>query len=175
MTLIRGTVSPLAPQSFICANTWSSTQRPIAWTNWSRFDEIRIRFADGSPDDVTAQNWEDSWTFALGVDYRYNPDWTFRAGYSFDETPVPSKQFRTPSMPDNDNHWLAAGASYKYRKNLVLDLGYTHVFYEDAEIENTINLVSSNLAPLGTFTSTLVGEFESASADVVGAQLRYSF
>ena len=59
-----------------------------------------------------------------------------------------------------------------YRKNLVFDLGYTHVFYEDAEIENTINLVSSSIAPLGTFTSTLVGEFESASVDVVGAQLR---
>ncbi|MFH0352104.1 MAG: OmpP1/FadL family transporter [Chromatiales bacterium] len=147
----------------------------IRWTNWSRFDEIRIRFADSGPDDVTPQNWEDSWTFALGVDYRYNPDWTFRAGYSFDETPVRSKQFRTPRIPDNDNHWLAVGASYTYQENLVLDLGYTHVFYEDAEIENTINLVSSNLAPLGTFSSTLVGDFESASVDVVGAQLRYSF
>ena len=46
----------------------------IIWTRWSRFDELRIRFDDGTPDDVTVQDWEDSWRYTLGAEYRYSAD-----------------------------------------------------------------------------------------------------
>ncbi len=145
------------------------------WTHWSRFQETRIRFADGSPDELTVQNWEDSWTFSVGLDYAYHPHWTLRAGYGYDQTPVPSARFRTPRIPDNDRHWLSVGTSYRLNEKWDFSLGYSHVFVDTARIGTIVDLVPVNIAPTGTFTDTLIGEYDTPGADSIGAQLRYAF
>ncbi|MGH8581138.1 MAG: OmpP1/FadL family transporter [Gammaproteobacteria bacterium] len=145
------------------------------WTRWSRFQETRIRFADGSPDEVTVQNWDDSWTFSVGLDYVCYPHWTLRAGYGYDQTPVPSARFRNPRIPDNDRHWLSVGASYRPNETWNFDFGYSHVFVDSARIENTVDLVPANIAPSGTFTDTLIGEYDTSGSDSIGAQLVYAF
>ena len=71
------------------------------WTRWSRFDELRIKFADGRPDAVTEENWENSWALSVGVSYDYSPELTLRAGYMHDQTPIPNAEFRTPRIPGN--------------------------------------------------------------------------
>ena len=48
------------------------------WYEWSRFEEIRVT-SPGLPDLVNAQNYKDSYSFAAGVEYRINPEWTWRA------------------------------------------------------------------------------------------------
>ncbi len=83
----------------------------VRWTNWSVFDKLQIDFADGTQS-LTQENWEDSWTFNIGVSYDYNPEWTFRAGYQYDQTPVPSAEYRTPRIPDSDRNAFAVGFSY---------------------------------------------------------------
>lgn len=145
------------------------------WTHWSRFRETRIRFADGSPDELTMQNWEDSWTFSVGLDYAYHPHWTLRAGYGYDQTPVPSARFRTPRIPDNDRHWLSVGTSYRLNEKWDFSVGYSHVFFDTARIESSVDLVPENIAPTSTFTDTLIGEYDTPGADSIGAQLRYAF
>ncbi len=145
------------------------------WTHWSRFQETRIRFVDGGPDEVTVQNWEDSWTFSVGLDYVCYPHWTLRAGYGYDQTPVPSARFRTPRIPDNDRHWLSVGASYRPNETWNFSFGYSHVFVDSARIENTIDLVPANIAPSGSFTDTLIGEYDTPGSDSIGAQLVYAF
>lgn len=142
------------------------------WTNWSRFDELRISFADGSPDDVTEEDWDDSWTLSIGAAYRLNPTWTLRGGLSYDETPIPSVERRTPRIPDSDRVWLTFGASYQPQPNLTIDFGYAHIFGDDPDLDNTINLVSS--AP-GAFTDTLRGSYEDSDADLFGVQVRWQF
>lgn len=146
----------------------------LRWSNWSRFQELRIEFDDGSPDDVTAEDWEDTVTLSIGFIYHHgNSPWTFRGGYALDETPVPNAERRTPRIPDGDRDWLTFGFSYRppKRQNISIDAGYAHLFIDDTRINNTINLVPT--AP-GAFTDTLVGQYD-GDVDLLGVQVQILF
>lgn len=141
------------------------------WTRWSRFDELRIEFADGS-ESVQPEDWRDTWRYSLGVSYVYNQEWTLRAGIAYDRTPVPSVERRTPRIPDNSRRWIAIGASYRSSPSFGFDFGYTHIFLSDAGIDDT-ELTTGSLAglPIG---NTLRGEYDSR-IDIVSAQVQWTF
>lgn len=106
------------------------------WFGWDRFDEIRIKFANGSPDAVTPENYEDSWAVAVGVEYEPMENWRVRGGFQFDDTPSVTG-FRDTRVPDEDRYWVALGASYTLSQRFEFDLAYAHVFLDDAEIDVT--------------------------------------
>jgi len=144
----------------------------VIWTRWSRFQEVRIRFDDGTPDDVTAHNWEDSWRYTLGAEYRHSPQWTLRAGVALDRSPIPDAHHRTPRIPGADRRWIALGASYQATPDVTVDFSYTHLFVGDGAVDNTIDL-APGIAP-GAYTDRLVGSFEN-SADAVGIGVQVAF
>ncbi|HET6521835.1 MAG TPA: porin, partial [Geminicoccaceae bacterium] len=134
----------------------------VTWTNWSRFDELRIRFASGQDDAVTVHDWHDSFRYGAGIAYAWSDALELRLGVAYDETPVPDRT-RTPAVPDNDRLWLAAGLGYRLTERASLDLGYAHLFVEDGDI-NLTDPVQGNLR----------GATDNA-ADMVGLQLNWRF
>jgi long-chain fatty acid transport protein len=141
------------------------------WTRWSRFDELRIQFEDGS-ESVQPQDWRNTWRYSLGLSYTYSPEWTLRAGIAYDRTPIPNVARRTPRIPDNSRTWIALGGSYQASPNLSFDFGYTHLFLSDPQMNDT-EITTGNLAglPIG---NTLRGEY-AAQIDIVSAQVQWSF
>ena len=142
----------------------------VRWTNWSLFDKLQIDFGDGSQS-LTPEHWEDSWSFGVAVSYDYSPDWTFRAGYVFDQTPVPSTEFRTPRIPDNDRNAVGLGFTYRPNPQLAVDFGYMYIKFADGSSENTINLIP---APAGLITDTLRIDYQ-GTGHLVGLQASYRF
>lgn len=139
----------------------------IAWTNWSKFKRLDIvRKSDGAIVSSTPENWEDSWRFALGVNYRYSQGWKLRAGVAYDQTPV-RDDFRTARIPDERRFWVAIGVQYKPLPNSALDIGYAHLFVKDPSIHRTEPLPPA-------FTTTLRGEYDN-KVDIVGVQLSHTF
>ncbi|NJD67233.1 MAG: transporter, partial [candidate division NC10 bacterium] len=134
----------------------------ITWTNWSRLDELRIRFSNGAPDSVTQENWRDTVRLALAVNYQATDAWKLRAGWAYDPTPVKDR-FRTPRIPDEDRVWLSVGTNVKLSPASSLDFSYAHLFVKDA---------SSNDAVAGA--GTLRGHYDD-HVDVIAAQLNYRF
>jgi long-chain fatty acid transport protein len=107
------------------------------WTRWSRFKELRFNFENpNQPASVTPADWNDTWFYALGATYRYNDNWTLRAGVAFDKSPI-DNDFRTPRVPDQDRKWVALGVGYKLNDALSFDIGYTHIFVNTAQIDVT--------------------------------------
>lgn len=143
----------------------------VTWTRWSQFNELRIKFDDGS-ESVQPEDWQNTWRYSLGLDYYYTPAWTLRAGIAYDQTPVPSAERRTPRIPDNSRRWIALGASYRPSPNFSFDFGYAHLFINNPQIDDT-EITTGALAglPIG---STLRGEYE-AHVDIVGAQVQWNF
>ncbi len=137
------------------------------WTRWNRLQEIVIE-TDGLPDSTLELNWDNVYSANIGVDYYYSDKWTFRAGYMFDESPTNDRD-RTPRIPDEDRNWFAIGASYHPNDNLQLDVGYTHILIDDAEI----NLATP--IALGAGTSNLVGEYEDPNVNILSLQAVYKF
>ena len=141
----------------------------ITWTGWSSFEELRIEYDnENQPDSVTTEDWDDSMRYSFGIDYQYSDKMILRSGIAFDETPVPSAERRTPRLPGNDRTWLSFGVSYVYSQAMSFDIGYSHLFIDDAEINNEFE------SSIPTLAATLKGEYE-ASVDILSAQLNWTY
>ena len=131
-------------------------------TDWDSFQELRFKFENGLPDDVTPANWVSSSTYSVGMNFKKNDRWTYRGGIGFDDSPVPDA-YRTARIPDNDRKWLSLGMSYKTAGNVRIDLSYAHIMSKDSSISETRNLVSTSP---GAAVDSLIGDYDS-SADVL--------
>ncbi len=135
----------------------------VAWTQWSSFKDLIIDFANpAQPSNLTEEDWDDSWFFALGATWQAAEDWTLRFGVAHDQTPVPDRT-RTPRIPDEDRYWIALGFNYAPTDWMSLDFGYTHIFLDDSNI----NLFASD--PGSTFRGNLEASY-TTSIDIVGLQ-----
>ena len=140
----------------------------IQWTGWSSFDELVIKFDNPSQaSSVTAENWDDTWFFSAGGAYRLTDSWTLRAGAAYEQSPVPDAD-RTPRVPDADRIWLSAGASWQAGPAWTFDIGYSHVFVENADVD----LTASGTGNSGR--GNLSAAYEN-SIDVIAIQARFRF
>jgi long-chain fatty acid transport protein len=134
----------------------------VTWTGWSDFDELRVVRSSGALVSLTPENWDDSYRYSLGLNYRLHDALTLRGGVAYDQTPV-SDAYRTARIPDQDRTWITFGAAYRFSQSTRLDVGYAHLFVRDASINKT------EIGPV-----TLVGNYES-SVDILSAQLTLDF
>lgn len=139
------------------------------YIGWDSFKELK---ATGSGCTVTngvcfqkEENWDNSWRYALGGTYTMDKNWAFRAGYAYDESPVPAKT-RTLSIPDSDRHWWSLGATYTANDNLSIDAGFA---YLDGDKVNGNERLSSTSATSATDFSA------GGDAYIYGLQLNYLF
>jgi long-chain fatty acid transport protein len=140
----------------------------VQWTMWESFDELRIRFENpAESDSVTEENWNNTVFGAIGVTYRPNSEWAFRAGAAYDESPIPDST-RTPRIPGNDRQWLAIGAHWLPMAGVALDAGYTHIFVDEADVDLSATDTGN------TFRGNLSGSYD-ASIDIVSLQATVSF
>ena len=95
-----------------------------------------IKFDSNQSDNVTKENWHNTFRFALGTEYKYNDKLTLRTGVAYDQTPIPDSE-RTPRTPGGDRTWLSIGANYAMSKNIDFDIAYTHLFIDDPEVNLT--------------------------------------
>ncbi|APE32549.1 hypothetical protein BOX17_09735 [Halomonas aestuarii] len=138
------------------------------WTEWSSFDELTVEFEDSTPDSTTTENWDDTWAFSVGANYALTPQWLLRAGLGLDESPIPSAEYRTPRVPDNDRRWATLGATWMPTPELGVTAGYMHVFANDADIDQDGNKEEN--ATKGSLNGTY--EIE---ADVFALSVDYRF
>jgi long-chain fatty acid transport protein len=131
----------------------------MEWANWSRIQTVPF---DGSPARSNlALNFDDGWFFSLGGEYKYNPEWTFRAGLGYEIAPTTDED-RTMRLPDADRVWASIGASYNWNERLSIDAGYSHIFVEDAPVDET----TAGFRYAGT---------AEGSADIISLGIRYKF
>ncbi|MCA1406611.1 outer membrane protein transport protein [Ensifer sp. IC3342] len=131
----------------------------IEWANWSRIQTVPFEGSPAGSD--LALNYDDGWFFAIGGEYQYNPNLTLRAGLGYEIAPTTDED-RSMRLPDADRIWASIGASYDWNERLSLDVGYSHLFVDDAPVDET------------TAGVRYAGEAE-GSVDIISFGLRYKF
>ena len=154
-----GVFHQLTPRLALMANA--------SWTDWSSFEELKVEFDSGG-DSTTSENWEDSWAYSVGANYALTDQWLLRAGAGYDETPVPSAEYRTPRVPDADRTWATLGATYQVNDKLGVTAGYMHVFGDDGDIDQDASKTENKQK------GNLSGTYEVA-ADVFALSMDYRF
>ncbi|WP_153768372.1 outer membrane protein transport protein [Labrenzia sp. CE80] len=140
------------------------------WTNWSRLEAPKVLLSDLGDAQLTTLpfNYDDGYFLSIGGEYDFNDKITLRAGAAYEWSPI-STEIRSARLPDNDRIWVSAGGSYNYNDHLSLDIGYTHIFGTDTDIE----IVPGHQDYAAT-KGSLVGSVDS-SVDIFSASLRYTF
>jgi long-chain fatty acid transport protein len=142
----------------------------VQWFDWSTFQEVRIRFADGRADGVRRSNFRDALGVAGGVEYLVGPRWTARGGIRKDTTPT-RDGFRDTTVPDSSRLWLGAGASFEVSERVRLDLAFNHVFFEDTVVDTTRTFFAGT--PLAT--SVTLDSLASSVVNTVAIDCRLRF
>jgi long-chain fatty acid transport protein len=143
----------------------------LTWTGWSSVQQLQVirttatgaGSAAGSTLTTLQFQWDDTWRYAVGANYKMNPQTKLRFGVAFDETPT-NDTYRTARLPDQDRTWVALGVQFRPSKTGILDVGYAHEFIKDAKINNTVTGVPG----------ALVGTFKN-QADIFSIQYSQSF
>ncbi|PIE35881.1 hypothetical protein CSA56_02200 [candidate division KSB3 bacterium] len=135
----------------------------INWNNWSVYEDIDFEFEDNTmylPDSPNPRDWEDTWTFRLGGEYMIRENIALRAGYLFDQSPIPDKSVG-PELPTSDRHGITIGVGYEW-ENVTLDLAYAHLFIDDRTVTDSIR------------DPEPVGDYE-AAANIIAASVGFVF
>lgn len=159
------------PDTVTLSATWEATDAlrlsgTARWSKWSNFRSLNVQNLDlagtklGTT--VVENNWDDTWFFSVGADYKLNGQWTVRGGVAYDQGPV-ENQYRMAVIPDTDRVWFSGGASYKYTDNLTFDFGATYIKgVGDTDLYDKVG-------------GQKIGEFKSLDSYIFSAQMQYLF
>jgi long-chain fatty acid transport protein len=116
------------------------------WAGWSTFKEQRLDFTNETDpvrlailnaDNPTPKNWRDTYSFAVGAEYRARDNLTLRGGAYYAPSPVPNSTF-DPGTPFLDRIGLTFGAGYHWTKETSLDFGIAAVFHKNRNVDNDV-------------------------------------
>lgn len=139
------------------------------WEGWSRYERLKVDLDEsilGQDSEVLDKDWDDSYGFLFGGEYRVNDTWSIMAGYLFEKNPIPDSTFE-PSNPDADSHVFSAGTSFRY-KGFEACVAYAFQHEERRDKDNDIGVVGGD----ATFSAN--GAYES-DVHFVALSLGYAF
>lgn len=135
----------------------------VNWFNWSNFKKLDVN-AGAALSTTTNENYTDSFSVALGGEYKLNPDWILRAGVQYDMTPTQGDD-RSTRVPDGDRINLGLGASWTMSQNWSMDAAYLLVLVNEADVNRSV--LNGN--------STVNARTKDPMIHVFGLQARYKF
>jgi long-chain fatty acid transport protein len=146
----------------------------VNWTQWSAYQALRFDFTkDGAAAQVgtgtfseSKRDYQDTFTFRLGGQYKVTDKLALRLGGAYDMTPV-KDGYVTPETPDNDRLIGTAGVGYNITENFGVDAS----FMFQAIMKRT--QTEADLLNNGT-TDRVPGTYRT-NISIPGIGLRYNF
>ena len=111
-------------------------------------------------------DWQDTWLFSNGADYKIYSAFTVRGGIAYETSPIDDQSTRMAVIPDTDRVWLSLGASWYATKDLQFDVGATYLMgVGDKDLYNGLKSEGGKK----------IGEYDSLDAYLLGVQMQYRF
>lgn len=101
-------------------------------TRWSSFDQMSILFDNdvaGMGRVTKRKDWRDVWRYQLGVEYGLTTWCTLRAGYVYDNGPIP-RHTVDYLVPSNDRQLFCMGTGFTWQA-WTIDLSYIYLIGEN--------------------------------------------
>jgi long-chain fatty acid transport protein len=138
------------------------------WTEWTSYKTLQAIFENGTSL-TSPKNWHNAWLWRIGAQYRVNKYLDLRAGFLYDETPIPSSTM-DPLVPSGDRKGYCGGLGLHFDR-LTFDVAYNFIQDESRTWNNP-----SGDVKVGPATITRVtGKFEKAYAHIFAMNVTYRF
>ena len=135
----------------------------VEWLQFSNFDELPLDVANNQPllpASSLKQDWDDTVTYGLGMDYALSAELVARLGYIYMESPIPDETL-APTLPNNDQHTVTLGLGYTKGAH-TFDVAYGYSFFDDRDIDNNQNPAYN-------------GKYETEFSHIVGLSYGFSY
>lgn len=110
------------------------------------------------------ENYRNSWNFSLGGDYYACNNIIVRGAVGYDQTPL-RNNLRNAQLPDNDRYTVALGAHFQASKQVGVDIGWTHLFLVDANMNPPPQVTGAQIVAVNGHVT--------GGADVFGGQVTW--
>jgi long-chain fatty acid transport protein len=137
-----GTATLYLPATFALGVSWTIDRLTVNadadWTLWHSYSSLPIDIKDNKgsllPDTDAPKNWKDVVALRLGAEYRVTAPLALRAGFVYDQSPVPADTMG-PELPDADRLNYMVGAGYKIGK-VTIDGALMYIAKKDRTVTN---------------------------------------
>ncbi|MCX7008062.1 MAG: outer membrane protein transport protein, partial [Kiritimatiellaeota bacterium] len=137
-----------------------SVEVGVTITGWKSYDNLDVKFDNPAvlgPESISRKNWQNAVRYQAGVEYEATKACVLRAGYVYDEEPIPLDT-ADYLVPGNDRHLLSAGFGYRWQ-SWVIDLSYTYLMITDRHV------------PARLAEGVLESDFTGGNAHMIGLSL----
>jgi long-chain fatty acid transport protein len=96
---------------------------------WSAYRELRFDYdaqVNGADFSASPRNYRDAGIYRIGAEYQATEKLAVRAGYYFDQTPVPDG-YMTPETPDANRNGFSSGIGYRFSDHFSADASFLYV------------------------------------------------
>lgn len=153
-------------------NTCWDVMGTLSYTQWSVFKNWVLQNVAGIQGGINTNNetvyinnyYHNAWNFAVGANYHPSEKWILRTGLGYDQTPT-NNAYRNLPIPDSNRIAIALGAHFQAIPTIGFDVGWTHYFLVNANINNVQQR-------FGDQVTTTNGSLNS-SADVYGLSMKW--
>lgn len=136
----------------------------IGWQEQSEFGKTGISLGSPTAPELTVdRNFDDTWHFALGMQYRIDQRWLLSLGFAYDESPVDDAD-RTPDMPVDRQYRYATGIQYILNEDVTLGAAYAFLDAGDARINQS-----------KTLAGDLIGEYDTNYVNFFNLNIVWKF
>jgi long-chain fatty acid transport protein len=128
------------PQAVMVSGYHQATPRwaivgNIGWQEWSKFGKQEIGLQLEESRSFTQDlEYDDTWHFALGAQFRFAPEWLWSFGAAYDTSPVDSDKGRTPELALDRQIRLASGLQYNWNDDVTIGGAYEYIDLGDGGI-----------------------------------------
>jgi len=169
------------PSNFTAGATFQASEKlqisaEANFVGWSAYDTLGFDFENNTAalqDSKSPRNYENSWVFKLGGEYKISDKIALRAGGYYDQTPV-QDGYMTPETPDSNRLGLTAGVGFNLSESFSIDVSFLYI--DGMERTQTLgDAVDAGTYDPSTGTADVVlGTYE-LNALIPGISLNYKF
>lgn len=149
----KATLDFTSPESADTSVTYKANDKwtlyaGATWTRWSQLDSIVAELKQPLPgfSEVSEDlNWDDTWSYAIGVAYQLNPSWVLRSGFTLDESPT-SNADRTVRIPVSNRKIVSLGAGWNIDQDWTLDFAYAYLRESKGRVNQTNHATGTQYA-----------------------------
>jgi long-subunit fatty acid transport protein len=157
------------------------------FTQTSSWDELKIIFdrqvdflgilASMAPEQVAdtyiafPRHYEDTWSWAVGIEYQYTPQWAIRFGYEDRPSAIPSDKSDFLA-PFGDAFLVGAGVSFQPEKDIETDLSIGFMNSKNSARNNTSTNVN-NMGPNNVVYNPYAGYHTKSAVNALLVEYSY--
>jgi len=108
----------------------------IGWQDWSEFGKQDLTLRSTTTTSFTKDlEYDDTWHFALGAQYRFTEGWMWSVGAAYDTSPVDDADKVTPDLPMDRQIRIGTGLQYDWNEDVTVGVAYEYADLGEAEID----------------------------------------